>query len=227
MVRLILFDIDGTLIRTGGAGLKAFERTFATVFRIPNATKDLEFAGRTDLSLVRECFRTHQIEASQANFEKFCDCYVFWLHHLLGCLNGEICPGVGDFINGLQSLHHVPLLGLLTGNIRLGAEIKLRHYNLWDQFRSGAFGDDHEDRNQLAVIARERGMALLKTTRKLAGKEILVIGDTPADIECGKKIGARVLAVATGRHTCAELRQNRPTWVIEHLEAMRLTELCS
>jgi phosphoglycolate phosphatase-like HAD superfamily hydrolase len=118
-----------------------------------------------------------------------------------GC-QGEICPGVTEFIRDLERLPHPPIIGLLTGNIRLGAEIKLRHFRLWDVFHTGAFADDHEDRNQLAVVARERGSRALK--ENLRGDQILVVGDTAHDIRCARAIGAKALAVATGGHTIEE-----------------------
>jgi phosphoglycolate phosphatase-like HAD superfamily hydrolase len=209
--------------RTGGAGVRAFERTFATEFKILQATAGLNFSGRTDSSLVRECFQAHGIASTSQNFERFFDTYVFWLRHLLDELNGQICPGVTDLILAFQSASPARVIGLLTGNIRLGAEIKLRHYGLWDWFRSGAFGDDHEDRNKLAVIARDRGSRLLK--QKLRGQEILVIGDTPHDIECARAIGARALAVGTGGYTCVQLREHEPDWVFESLDLVDPTAL--
>src|SRR5262245_9372424 len=223
MVRLILFDIDGTLIRTGGAGVKAFERTFASEFKIPRATERLNFSGRTDPSLVRECFHAQGIAATSQNFARFFDTYVFWLQQLLHELNGQTCPGVRKLISDFEKISHPPLLGLLTGNIRLGAEIKLRHYDLWDSFRSGAFGDDHEDRNRLAAIALDRGSRLLG--QKLRGEEILVIGDTPRDIECARAVNARVLAVGTGSYTCEQLSEHRPTWLLETLEDVDVEEI--
>ena len=117
-----------------------------------------------------------------------------------------------------------PLLGLLTGNIRLGAEIKLSHYGLWEHFRTGGFADDHEDRNQIAMVARERGARFLR--RKLGGDEILVIGDTPRDVECGRAIGAKTLAVATGMYSAGKLRAEKATWTVETLEQVSVAELC-
>src|SRR5262245_60934352 len=153
MVRLVLFDIDGTLILSGGAGEKAFARVSETEFSVSNGTARLNFAGRTDPSIVRDFFEQHQIEATVENFRRFFDRYVFWLDHLLGQLTGRVLPGVHEMMAELKSLAQPPLLGLLTGNVRLGAQIKLRHYQLWDHFQTGAFGDDHEDRNKLADIA--------------------------------------------------------------------------
>src|SRR6516225_1130739 len=142
MVRLVLFDIDGTLIRTGGAGVKAFAKVFETEFGATDGFERLKFSGRTDFSLVREFFGFHGIEPTPENFERFFERYVFWLDYILHAGQAMVCPGVLEFIGQLQGLPCPPLLGLLTGNIRLGAEIKLRHLNLWHHFATGAFADD-------------------------------------------------------------------------------------
>ena len=224
MVRLVLFDIDGTLIHSGGAGEKAFAKVCATEFHAPNGTAGLRFAGRTDTGIVREFFVNHGIEPTKANFQRFFECYVFWLDHMLQATIGAVLPGVARMISEFNAHPHPPVLGLLTGNIRLGAEIKLTHYKLWDYFVLGGFGDDHEDRNCIAAVARDRGQEALG--RKLAGEEILVIGDTPLDVECAKAINARVLAVATGNYTRPQLEEHRPTWTVDHLEQASVKELC-
>jgi phosphoglycolate phosphatase len=223
MVRLILFDIDGTLIRTGGAGVKAFARTFASEFKVTDGFERLKFAGRTDTGLVREFFSFHHIEPTHENLQRFFQHYVFWLDLLLKECPGEVCPGVWELIHGLQALPQAPLLGLLTGNIRLGAEIKLRRYNLWEVFQTGAFGDEHEDRSQIAALARERGSRILG--RELQGEEVLVIGDTPLDIHCAKAIRAKVLAVASGGAELAELKRHQPDWAIPDLRAITALEV--
>jgi phosphoglycolate phosphatase-like HAD superfamily hydrolase len=223
MVRLVLFDIDGTLVRTGGAGMKAFARTFTTEFNAVDGVERLNFAGRTDTSLVREFFRLYQIEPTPTNFERFFGRYVFWLDHLLRDSTTEVCPGVWELIRGLERLPQAPLLGLLTGNIRLGAEIKLRHFSLWDAFQTGAFGDDHEERDQIAAVAHQRGSRILGT--KLRGDEVVVIGDTPLDIRCARAIGARALAVATGGAKLEELKQHQPDWAIADLRAITAREV--
>jgi phosphoglycolate phosphatase-like HAD superfamily hydrolase len=224
MVRLVLFDIDGTLIHTNSAGIRAFDRVMQTRFGIPRGTEGVRFAGRTDTSLAHEIFAKHRIEPSKANFHVFFEHYAFWLAHLLTESRGGIYPGVWRFIYELQSLPEPPVLGLLTGNVRLGAEIKLRHFNLWEFFTTGAFGDDHEDRRQIAAIAHERGARVLD--RKIQPDQVLVIGDTPHDIDCARAIGARVLAVATGEFTATELQAHGPNWVVPDLDKVRARELC-
>lgn len=221
---MLLFDIDGTLIRTGGAGVKAFEKTFETEFNAPDATWKVKFAGRTDTSLVRECFCNGRIEPVARNFQRFFDTYVFWLHYLLAETAGNACPGVHELFGDLRQSDNPPLIGLLTGNIRLGAEIKLRHFDLWGIFEMGAFGDDHEDRNRLADIARERSGLMLD--RKVPGDEVLVIGDTPMDVRCAEAIGAKSLAVCTGGATRGELERCRPTLLVNDLTEVTVEELC-
>lgn len=218
MVRLVLFDIDGTLVRTGGAGVKAFAKVFETEFGATDGFEQLKFAGRTDVSLVREFFGFHRIPATPENFTRFFERYVFWLDHTLADSKTETCVGVKEFLAALQALSQPPLLGLLTGNIRLGAEIKLRHFGLWDTFKTGGFADDHEERDHIAAIARERGSKLLGNS--LQDDEVVVVGDTPLDIRCGRAIRAKVLAVATGGATLEELKAHQPEWAVPDLRAV-------
>jgi phosphoglycolate phosphatase len=224
MIRLALFDIDGTLIYTSGAGVKAFARTLALQFGVPNGTTQVAFAGRTDPSIVHEIFLQHQIEPSTDNLRRFFDAYVFLLDHFLHELPGGLQPGVADWIHSLQALTPRPVLGLLTGNIRLGAEIKLRRFGLWDVFETGGFGDDHIERNRIAAAARQRGEALAGT--RLGDHEVLVVGDTPLDIACGRSIGAKVLAVATGGARLPQLLEHNPEWAVPDLRQISVAEVC-
>jgi phosphoglycolate phosphatase-like HAD superfamily hydrolase len=220
-----LFDIDGTLIRTGGAGLRAFAQTAATVFQRPGGTESLTFHGRTDSSLVREFLRVNGLPDHPDNRERFLTSYLFLLDHQLQQHAGGLCPGVTRILAELPTLPSPPLIGLLTGNVRLGAILKLNAHSLTDHFVLGAFGDDHEDRNQLARIARDRACGILG--QNLDGPEIVVVGDTPADIECAHAINARCVAVATGAIPLAELRRHRPALAVESLSGLHAGELAS
>jgi phosphoglycolate phosphatase-like HAD superfamily hydrolase len=220
---LVLFDVDGTLVHTGGAGVRAFAQALTSEFGVADGTHLVKFGGRTDYSLVRELFALQQIEPSPGNFERFFTAYIFWLEKLIMECAGGACPGVMEFYSSLAARPNPPLIGLLTGNIRRGAQIKLQRYQLWDKFPFGGFADDHEDRNEIAAVARQRGSERLG--RLLEGGEVVVVGDTPLDIRCARAIGAKVLAVATGRFTVSQLQEHNPDWAVEDLSKLAPDEL--
>lgn len=224
MIRAVFWDIDGTLIASGGAGVRAFGAVARHTFGSDDGVGGISFAGRTDVSIVREFFAARGIAATPENEARFLQDYVHWLEHYLQDIPGRVLPGVRDALAALRAMHGGPVLGLLTGNIRLGAELKLRRYGLWSEFACGAFSDDHHDRNRLAAIARDRGCELLG--RDLAGSEMLVIGDTPLDIECARAVGARCLAVATGQVSRADLAAHRPDWLCDSLLDVDVVALC-
>lgn len=213
--RAVLFDIDGTLIRTGGAGTKAFARTSELIYGIPGGTAQMQFHGRTDTSLVREFFQIHGLRSTKADIERFLAAYLHLLHAELSRFCGELCPGVRECIQGLRALPDPPLIGLLTGNIQAGAALKLAAHQLDDEFVLGAFGDEHHVRNELAVIALKK--LRRHFGRALKAEEIVVIGDTQADIECAHHIGARCVATATGGVSLQDLLAHSPEWAVESL----------
>jgi len=224
-MRVILFDIDGTLIRTGGAGIRAFARTADLVFGLPWGTEHLSFHGRTDTSLVREFLRHHRLDEGPENTQKFLETYLRLLDEMLAEHPGERCPGVMEFIEACRRIERPPLIGLLTGNVRRGAELKLRTHGLWEEVALGGFGDDHEDRGQIAAIAKQRSEESLGSP--VEAWDVVVVGDTERDVACARAIGARCLAVATGGISAADLAQAQPDWLVSRLDEIHPEELRS
>ena len=212
--RLLLFDIDGTLIHSGGAGIEALKRAFKERFDIEDDLRDIEIAGMTDSGIVVSILKKHKIAATAENVAAFLDSYVHFLSKELPRRKGKLLPGVLELLEKLKSRKHV-VLGLLTGNVSRGAQLKLSHYRVWHFFEFGAFADDHHDRNELGAFARAR--AKEKHGREFSAADIDVIGDTPRDIACGKALGARTVAVATGSWSREKLAQYAPDILIDDL----------
>ena len=223
MIKLILFDIDGTMIRSAGAGSMAFGRAFGTLFNLPEGAKTLDFAGRTDTSLLKEFLDNHSIVGSEDLESSFFHVYTHWLGELLPQVEGAVLPGVNVLLNEFAATDARVQLGLLTGNTRLAAEVKLRHFDLWRGFKLGAFGDDHACRNELASIAERRARRMMGDS--LQSEEILIIGDTPRDVECAQSIGAKSLAVATGKFDRSTLQTSGATRTVAMLTDIRAEEL--
>ena len=214
MQLLLLWDIDGTLISSGGAGMRALQRALQTVFGIDGSLADIDFAGRTDPWIMREVFRKFALPATPENFDRFFNGYVEALPAELANPHARVLPGVREILRAVMG-HGQIAQGLLTGNMRRGAQAKLAHHGLWEHFEFGAFADDSEHRNQLGPHAVRR--ALERHGVSFAADAVWVIGDTPHDIACGKAIGARTLGVGTGGSTIDQLRAHAPTAVIEDL----------
>jgi phosphoglycolate phosphatase-like HAD superfamily hydrolase len=212
--RLLLFDIDGTLIHSGGAGVHALKSAFTERFDIIDDLHDIEIAGMTDSGIVVSILNKHKIPATNENVSAFLDSYVHFLSLELPRRVGNLLPGVLELLEKLKSRPHL-VLALLTGNVSRGAQLKLEHYGVWHFFEFGAFADDHHDRNRLGTVARAR--AKEKHGRRFSASEIDVIGDTPRDIACGKAFGARTIAVATGTWSRDRLAKYRPDFLIDDL----------
>lgn len=212
--RLLLFDIDGTLIHSGGAGIHALQVAFKERFNIIDDLRDIEVAGMTDSGIVVNILNKHKIPASNENVSAFLDSYVHFLSRELPRRKGKLLPGVLELLRSLKSRPHL-VLALLTGNVSRGAQLKLEHYGVWHFFEFGAFADDHRDRNRLGPFARAR--AKERHGFEFSAAEIDVIGDTPRDIACGRALGARTIAVATGTWTCDQLAEYNPDFLIEDL----------
>jgi phosphoglycolate phosphatase len=208
----VLFDIDGTLILTAGAGMQAFAAAFAELFDVHKLSGDVPFAGRSDRAIALELMQTHEVEPTAENWHQFVDLYLQKLEHKLPQCAGEILPGVIGLLDTLQSQDHV-LLGLLTGNIRLGAVRKLSHYGLAERFKFGGFGDLWTDRNAIASEALEQARYQARGNLD----EVMVIGDTVHDIRCARAIGACAVAVSTGNTPAEQLREEEPDILLKDL----------
>src|SRR5216110_1574886 len=212
--RLLLFDIDGTLIHSGGAGVHALKSAFRERFGIADDLHGIEIAGMTDSGIVVSILNKHKIPATTENISAFLDSYVHFLSLELPRRRGKLLPGVLELLQRLKSRRHL-VLALLTGNVSRGAQLKLEHYGVWHFFEFGAFADDHHDRNRLGSFARARTK---KTqARRFSTSESDVMGDTPRDIACGKALGARTIAVATGIWSRDQLAKYQPDFLIGDL----------
>lgn len=210
--RLLLFDIDGTLIDSGGAGIQSLKDVLQQQFGIADDLRGVEIAGKTDTGIVHQILRKQKIAVTDEATSAFLDLYLEFLVHELPQRKGRVLPGVQELLLRLRQRPH-NVLGLLTGNLERGAKIKLSYYGLWDFFEFGAFADDHHDRNELGPFAQRR--ARERHAIDFAAAEIDVIGDTPHDIACGKAIGARTIAVATGSFTRAQLAAHAPDRIVD------------
>jgi phosphoglycolate phosphatase len=211
---LLLWDIDGTLLSTGGAGMKALASAVHRVFGIGESIDDIDFAGRTDRWIMRQIFAKFCIPATDENFRLLSLGYVAALPSQLACHDVRVLPGISSLLDSAAARGNVAL-GLLTGNLRSGAEAKLSSRNLWRYFPFGAFADDAEDRNLLGPHALDRAQAHHGV--KFAATDTWIIGDTPHDIVCARAFGARALAVATGRHSMTQLQAAGPDAVFQDL----------
>ncbi len=213
MKKLLLFDIDGTLIDTGGTGFPALRMALQDGFGIEDDLSHISLAGATDTNLCREILAHYQIEPTAANMALYLDGYLHHLQRLLPEKSGRVLPGILELLEKIQSLPDL-VVALLTGNLIRGAEIKLAHFGIWHFFEFGAFADDHHVRNELGHFARAR--ALEKHGVEFPPESIYVIGDTPKDIACGRAIGARTVAVATGEYSTVELGRYQPDFLFEN-----------
>jgi phosphoglycolate phosphatase-like HAD superfamily hydrolase len=216
-VKLVLFDIDGTLLSAGGAGRRALGRALVDVYGTAGPIDTYDFHGGTDPQIVRDLLGAAglapaDVAAGEAGF------YARYLEHLDAEIGDgravRLYPGVQTLVEALAADGGC-VVGLLTGNIEAGARVKLRSTGLWPRFRVGAYGSDHADRRCLPAVAAERAAALL--ARPFRGVDLIVIGDTPRDVDCARAFGAACLAVATGRHTVADLTACAPDHVFADL----------
>ncbi|HEY0971464.1 MAG TPA: HAD family hydrolase [Gemmatimonadales bacterium] len=215
---LVLFDIDGTLLWSDGAGRSAMEAALTTVFG-STGSPDYRYDGKTDRQIVRELMRAegHDDSHIDAAMDRLVENYLEGLREELsnGTHVAHVLPGVPVLLDELEARDDV-VLGLLTGNLEQGAALKLGAAGIdFSRFRVNAFGSDSERRPDLPAVAHARARDQLGL--ELAGNRVVIIGDTPADIDCGRSLGARAIGVATGRYPVEELRSHGPAAVFEDL----------
>lgn len=215
--RLLLFDIDGTLVR-GGPAKSAFELALVETFGTTGDSEGVSFAGKTDPQIARELLSGAGFSGAEidAGFETLWGRYLGHLETRLVDRPMEVLPGVPELLDALVP-HADVGVGLLTGNIEGGARLKLGSARLWERFHMGSYGSDHEERDALPAIALERAHGVWG--RRVAPTEAIVIGDTPRDVQCGRKGGARTLAVATGTYGAEELEATGAERVLPDLSA--------
>jgi phosphoglycolate phosphatase len=209
-MRLILFDIDGTLIWARGAGHRALVEAMEAVFGTAGPHEAYDWRGKTDPLIVRDLMRLAGVSEDVIR-ERLGACFTRYVRRLEAILADghpvDILPGVAALLPRLAACPDV-VVGLLTGNVEGGARTKLHPTGLLPFFRIGAFGSDDWDRRRLPAIARERARVL--TGHEIPFSATTIIGDTPLDVDCARACGARALGVATGQHSQDELAACSP-----------------
>jgi HAD superfamily hydrolase (TIGR01549 family) len=217
-MKILLFDIDGTLIHSGGSGKHAMEVAFQEIWGIANGLENVLLAGQTDPKILLDAFQRHNLAWDDEKIEKFKERYFIHLAEDMQRPRPKrrMMPGLPQLLEELQKMPAIHL-GLLTGNWIRSAEIKLEYFDLWKYFEFGAFGDDEMDRNKLVPHALRRAEEKFGIRPQL--DRVYVIGDTPRDIHCARPHGAVAVAVATGEYSVAELRAENPDFLFADLSA--------
>ncbi len=222
LTKLILFDIDGTLMSAGGAGTKSMNLAFDALFGTKEAFEHIPMAGKTDIQIIREGLVAHGLDHQDGNVAQMQERYLYFLAREINNPHRELKPGIKS---ALDMFHQMGMpLGLLTGNLEEGARIKLGACGIYDYFLDGAFGSDDEDRDRLLPIA----------LKKFAGKghsfapgDCIIIGDTPRDVQCAKVHGAQCIAVATGPYSRDILLKTDADMVVDSLDGSDVLDFCN
>lgn len=220
---VLFWDIDGTLLTTGKAGVPAWEAAVREVTGRDFELASIRVPGLTDFQIAVKTFEMLGIESNDEMLRRMVRLYEEGLPGALPLKAGRVLPNVREILDSLQGRDDVRSY-LLTGNTRGGAKAKLSHYDLFRYFPDGAFAEDTRDRSTIA----QRGLELARRAGAVHDERIFVIGDTPHDIHCANAIGARTIAVGTGGYTVEELQEHHPWRVLAELpppaEFMQLIE---
>lgn len=214
--RVVLFDIDGTLVHSGRAGFHGMNAAFEALYGVAGALEGVPLAGRTDRAIVTDVLQSLGREATDDAVVELREAYLGHLAQVMSrpVPGAQVLPGVAGAIDRLRAMPDVAV-GLLTGNFARGAEIKLGYFDLWSPFAFGAFGDAHVSRRDLVPVAHARAAA---RGIRVPVERLIVIGDTPLDVDCARAHGARSVGVATGGFAAADLAAAKADLVIETLE---------
>jgi len=213
-MKTCLFDIDGTLIVTDRAGKDAMADAFLSVAGFSEMEVSFTVSGKTDRGIFEELYQLHNKQWNQGDWDRFVDLYIAGLERNLPLRDGRVLPGVLTILATLTDNPDVQM-GLLTGNVREGAMIKLTHYELLQHFHFGGYGDDHAQRNDVAKMAFDA--ANHYASEPIDPADVVVIGDTPNDVVCAHSIGAKAIAVATGIYSVEQLAAASPELVVSDL----------
>jgi len=222
-MKLLLFDVDQTLISTGGAGIRALNRAFEQLFSLQNAMDGILPHGKTDPGIIREIFATRTVESPcdgyPTSLEPILNSYLTFLkEEIESSTSYKVLPGIENILDSMAGRSDV-LVGLATGNVEAGARIKLARGNLNRYFAFGGFGSDSENRTLLVKRGAETAAAF--SGRSLAPSSTFVIGDTPRDIEAGREAGFQTVGVATGKYSRSDLMNAGATLAIHDFELDR------
>ena len=219
-MKLFLFDVDQTLVNTGGAGLRALDRACSELLSIENAMAGIDPSGKTDPAIVREIFtRLGIAHHDGVRIETVLEAYLAFLREEVEMSKkSHVLPGIMGILDEISARPNT-MLGLATGNIELGARVKLQRGGLNRYFSFGGFGSDSENRTELVRKAGEA--ASRRHGKSIQPEDIFVIGDTPLDIAAGKGAGYKTVGVATGRYSTVLLHEAGATFVISNFDQGR------
>jgi phosphoglycolate phosphatase len=213
-MELVLFDLDGTILLSGGAGARAVNRACEKIHGIANVMDEIMPDGKTDIAILREIFKIVEKDFLPDQIDcLFREYLLFLKDEVANSLEYRVMPGIPELIKALSEREDI-IIGIATGNIEEAALIKLERSDLGDYFKFGGFGSDFESREELIRIAIERGKLFLNREREF--ERVFVIGDTPLDIIHAREAGAKTVAVATGSYSVSDLEKYNPDYLFEN-----------
>lgn len=215
-MKLLLFDVDLTLVNSGGSGRRAMTQAFATLFNRSNGFDSVDFAGRTDPLILKDALAGNGLQWSPEKEENFKETYFNLLKTEIEKPHAgkKIEPGIPEVLQALSAKEDI-LLGLLTGNWKQGAQIKLAYFGILSHFKMGVFADDSENREALPHLAVQRCQEEFSTS--FPPENVYVVGDTPLDVACARPLGAKSVAVATGFFSFDQLADSNPDYLFRDL----------